>query len=66
MTRQEQIAKNQIWQVYPDKDPDNILFEGRKTNCFNFVREKFGMKNYRNGKIRIANLIWEKDETQNL
>ena len=31
MTRQEQIAKAQIWQVYPDKDPDNILFEGRKT-----------------------------------
>lgn len=65
MTRQEQIAKNQIWQVYPDEDYDNILFEGRKTKCMAFLKENH-WRSYKNGTIRLAKVIWEKDENKNL
>lgn len=65
MTRQEQIAKNQIWQVYPDRDYDNILFEGRKTKCLAFLKGNY-WRDYKSGTIRLAKVIWEKDENKNL
>lgn len=63
ITRESLISKGKIWTVYPEgkhKDED-ILFEGTKTKCLSFIKEKFGMKAYRNGSIRMAKVIWEKE-----
>jgi hypothetical protein len=60
MNRQELIKKGKIWQVNLDASPDDILFEGNKTNCFKFVKQNYGMRQYRKGIIRVGELIWEK------
>ena len=60
-TRETLISNGKIWVVYPDgkhKDED-ILFEGAKTRCLAFIKEKFGKKAYKNGSIRAAKVIWE-------
>jgi hypothetical protein len=59
MTRAEKIKLGKIWHVYPDDNPDNILFEGSKTACMTFIKEKFGIRQYNNGTIRRGQLIWE-------
>lgn len=40
-------------------DPDDIVFEGTKTKCLEYVRKHFGMRKYKNGYVRVAKLIWE-------
>lgn len=61
MTRAEQIAKGKVWTVHTDgsRTDNSTLFEGTKTACFRYVRERFGMRAYRCGKIRVGQLIWE-------
>lgn len=59
-TRQNMIAAGKLWQVYPDLDRENILFEGPKTKCLDYIKVKFSMKAYKNGQIRLAKVIWEK------
>ncbi len=61
MTREQKIQKGKIWQVYWDKNSDNIIFEDCKTRCFEFVKRTFGMRQYKGGKIRVGQLIWEKE-----
>lgn len=61
MTRQQLIDKGKIWQVYNDGEPDNVLFEGNKTKCLQFIKENNFGYYYKKGKIRIAQVIWEKD-----
>lgn len=58
--RQSMIDAGKIWQVYPCSDSENILFEGSKTKCLSYIKEKFGMRAYKNGQIRLAKVIWEK------
>lgn len=58
--RQNLINAGKVWQVYRDKDAENILFEGLKTKCLSYIRENFGMRSYTNGRIRLAKVIWEK------
>lgn len=59
--RETVISKGKVWIVYPEGkyDEQDILFEGTKTKCLAFIKEKFGMKAYRNGSIRAAKVIWE-------
>lgn len=61
MTREQLVSKGKIWQVYPDGEPDNVLFEGCETKCKKYIKDNYGLKNYTNGKIRLAKVIWEKD-----
>lgn len=53
-TRADLIEAGKIWQVYPNAEPDNILFEGSKTACQQFQRDVRSVDNPRIGK-----LIWE-------
>lgn len=59
MTRAQKIEARKLWLVYPDKQDDKILFEGSRTACLKFIREKFGMRQYKHGTIRLAQLIFE-------
>lgn len=61
-TRQTLIAKGKIWQVYPNgkHDDEDVIFEGSKTKCMTYIKEKFGMRFYKNGQIRCSKIIWEK------
>ena len=58
--RQHLIARGKLWVVYADATPDMILFEGSRTACLKYVRTTHGLRAYRNGRIRIGQLIWEK------
>ncbi len=60
-TRETLISKGKIWIVYPEGkyDEEDIIFEGTKTKCLAFIKEKFGKKAYKNGSIRAAKVIWE-------
>lgn len=60
LTRTEQIHKGKIWQVYLDSAPDNLLFEGNKTKCFDYIKVNFGMRAYKKGTVRIGQVIFEK------
>ena len=60
MTRQQLIDAGKIWIVYKSELPDDILFEGPKTKAFKFIKDNFGMKEYKHGQIRAAKVIWEK------
>ena len=64
MTRQEKISKGKLWQVYFDSKPDFILFEGTsRSNCLGFIRKVYNIRDYKNGKIRIANVIFEPENS---
>lgn len=58
MTRQQLIDKRRLWQVY-ENGSETILHEGSKTACFRFIRDRFGMRSYRTGTVRIGMVIWE-------
>lgn len=55
------LENGMLWQVYLPKTPDDILFEGQKSNCMNFIRENYGLSKWKRGEIRIGNLILEHD-----
>ncbi len=59
MIRQELIDKGKVWQVYLDIEPENILFEGTKTRCNKYIREKYSMRLWKQGIVRLAKIIWE-------
>ena len=59
MSRTELIDNGKIWHVYKDGQAENILFEGTKTAAIQYIKEKFGMRQYKKGAIRLARLIWE-------
>lgn len=59
MNRQELISKGRIWQVYPNGETENILFEGCKTSCLKYITNNYGMKAYKTGKIRLCEVIYE-------
>ncbi len=61
-TRQTKIDAGKIWQVYPDKDPDNVLFEGSRSKCKLYIAQNCP-EAYKAGQIRMGKLIWEKTET---
>ena len=58
-SRAELINAGKIYQVYSDENPDNIYFEGNKTACLKYIKETFGMKMWRKGRVRIGKIIWE-------
>jgi len=54
------IEQGKIYQVYPDDDKENILYEGTRAKCLDFIKA-FGFQyRYKKGLIRIAKLIYEK------
>ncbi len=57
-SRAELIKAGKLHQVY-ENGAENVLFEGNLTKCRAFVKEKFGWRFYKTGKIRIGQLIWE-------
>lgn len=59
MTRLESIEAGQVWQVYLSNEPDSLLFEGRKTKCLNFVKERSLRRLVKRGLVRVARVIWE-------
>lgn len=59
MTRQQKIAKGKLWQVYPDKDYDNILHEGSRTSCFAYLKANKQFRDYKSGAIRLSKVVWE-------
>ncbi len=65
MTRQEQIDKGKLWQVYL-KANDQIVFECRsETAALNFIKEKDGsLRLWKRGKsdYSFGKVIWEENE----
>ncbi len=59
-TRAEQIKAGKLWQVYYDKTPDAIMFEGSKTACVKWANENGHRRAIKRGEVRLGNLIWEK------
>ena len=57
--RQKLIDAGKIWQVYNDREPDDILFEGCKTKCFGYVKLHYGLRAYKSGAIRVGQVIYE-------
>ena len=57
--RQKLIDAGKIWQVYTNSQPDTILCEGFKTKCFDYIRLHFGLRAYKKGTIRLAQVIYE-------
>lgn len=53
--REEKIKDGKIWRVYPDADPDKILFEGSRSACLRFLKTQPGRDILCFGK-----LLWEK------
>jgi hypothetical protein len=64
MTRQQQIKAGKLWCVHPDGVDENE-FEGSRTACLRYIRERFGMRAYKTGKIRLGQIILE-DESPEL
>ncbi len=60
-TRTEKIKAGEIWQVYPDSNPDDIRFEGSATACLDFIRKNYGSRAYVKGEIRRGKLLWEEN-----
>ena len=59
LTREQKISRGMIWQVYHPLTPDNILFEGSKRACMNFIRKVYGMRAFKKGNIQLGQLIHE-------
>jgi len=57
--RELKIKQGKIWQVYPNGEPDCVLFEGCKSSCLRFIRT-YGYKAYKMGSIRLGKVISEK------
>lgn len=62
MTREQKIEAGKIWQVYPDKDHGNVLFEGSHSKCKTYIAENCP-RAYKKGEIRIGKLIYETNKT---
>jgi hypothetical protein len=60
MTRDEKIKFGLIHQVYPDSDPEKIMFEGSETACRGYVKAKRLTREVKTGIVRIGQVIWEK------
>lgn len=60
MTRLEKISAGKIWHVYPDSDPEKIMFEGSETACRAYLKAKRLTREFKRGIIRIGKVIWEK------
>lgn len=52
--REEKIKQGKIWRVYPDADPDNILFEGSRSACLKFLKTQSNR-----AELRFGKLLWE-------
>lgn len=59
LDRQKRIEAGKIWQVYPDKETENILFEGSQSACRTFIKSNSVSRDYKKGKIRLAKIIFE-------
>lgn len=57
-SRQQLIEEGKLWQVYPDKDKDKILFEGTKSKCMDYITIHCKAE-YKRGTIRLGKLILE-------
>jgi hypothetical protein len=64
MTRKQKIEAGKWWQVYPDDSKDCILFEGSKACCQQFIRT-YCPYAFKQGKVRLAKLIYESDKITN-
>ena len=58
--RQKLIKKGKLWQVSPPDDTNTVEKEGCESECRAYIQEKYGMKAYKNGQIRLAKILWEK------
>lgn len=58
-TRAELIDAGEIWQVYPSFNSEEIYFEGNKTACKAYLKEKNLLKSYKKGGVRMGKVIWE-------
>lgn len=61
MKRQQLIDKGKVWQVYPDSNPDNILFEGTITQCRKYIVDNNLMRDIKKGTTRLGKLIYESE-----
>lgn len=59
MDRKEMIDKGKIWQIYAAGNTDDILFEGSKAQCNSFLKTNYGKEDLKQGKVRLAKLIFE-------
>jgi len=57
-TRQLKIDAGKIWQVYPDKDLDNTLYEGSRSKCKLYIAQNCP-RAYKAGEIRLGKVIYE-------
>ena len=53
MTREQRIKRGLVWQVSPPTMPDDILFEGSKTECAAFIKRPG------NSGLSCGKLLWE-------
>ncbi len=56
--RQKLIEQGKLWQVYPEGDSDNILFEGSRTACMKHIRQNCPNA-WRKNEVRLGKVIWE-------
>lgn len=62
MTRRERIDAGLVWHVYPDSDPEKIMFEGTETACRGYIKAKRLQRELKRGIIRLGKCIWEKPQ----
>lgn len=58
-TRADRVRAGLVWQLYPDSNPDKLLFEGTRNACLAELQTRGLMREYRRGTIRLGKLIWE-------
>jgi hypothetical protein len=61
--RQQLIDSGKVWQVYPEGQTENILFEGTKTACKEYLSKHNLNRSYKKGLTRLAQVIWEANST---
>ena len=62
-------AKGNLWSVHTHEDitPERILFEGSKSACLRWLREKGQIRNYKAGKeVRLGRIILEIETAKSL
>lgn len=64
MKRETKIKKGILYQVYLAEDPDCILHEGSKAECWGVIRRDLN-RSYLNGIVKIGKLIWESEKVKN-
>lgn len=57
-TRELAIENGKVWQVYPEGEVDNILFEGTRSKCKTYIAQNCP-QSYKRGEIRLAKVIFE-------